>query len=611
LTEHETPPPPPDALPAPEEPSLEGALCSALRRAAHTGHALSRHVERLWPGFLKEREGLLYPVLLELWRRGEVEASWDDLPQGRRRVYRAPGTPRRSDFEHPAGLPEGARFDGPETVEAAARPATGGWNPALEKAARAATASLSFAPRLEAELCAELVGHLEDAEAAYRALGRGPAQAEERAIADLGDPWRIRTDLKRAAQGKRTVIFPGSWLEQLHGIAIYDLRVLLVIMAAILFVRVQVVTAYHIPTRSMEPTLHGDPDDGDRILVNKWSLGVDRFDIVVFDGWGSERKNFVKRAVGLPGDKIELFGGNLWVDGELHRKQGAALDAMLFPLFRIEDEIEYARRDAPDTWKHELQQQLLARFKGSRLWRVAIRNKTGVFEFEDTEQTGGETELRFDDNIKDGVYDVLEAASEGGREYVADLRVEVDVTPASPGAWFALQLSRGPTHYEAQLSHRTGGGWEIRVDGEPVAQDSSKFSFEPGVTHRVRFSQVDFVLRLEIDGELVATHELPAPEFPSRDTPRGAIAFDAGSLAGQAVKVAMIPIELERDIHWTSGDYDDQTSIQLADDEYFMLGDNSSNSQDSRSRGPVHANRLVGSPMLVVWPPARLFVVPR
>ncbi len=60
---------------------------------------------------------------------------------------------------------------------------------------------------------------------------------------------------------------------------------------------------------SMMPTLH----NGDRMIVNK--IGKpDRFDIIVFHA--PEQKDYIKRVIGLPGDKIEYKDDILYVNGE-------------------------------------------------------------------------------------------------------------------------------------------------------------------------------------------------------------------------------------------------------------------------------------------------------
>lgn len=42
--------------------------------------------------------------------------------------------------------------------------------------------------------------------------------------------------------------------------------------------------------------------------------------------------------------------------------------------------------------------------------------------------------------------------------------------------------------------------------------------------------------------------------------------------------------------------------ISLADDEYFVLGDNRSNSNDSHIIGPIHRNQILGHSRLVIFP---------
>jgi hypothetical protein len=145
----------------------------------------------------------------------------------------------------------------------------------------------------------------------------------------------------------------------------------------------------------------------------------------------------------------------------------------------------------------------------------------------------------------------------------------------------------------------------VRVDGEAIHTDPHFKLRDDGPTE-LRFAQVDLVLRVDVDGRPASEHELPAPEFPSKTSLRGEVRVIVAH--GTA---SVTPLSVERDIHWTSGDYDDRTSVTLRDDEYFMLGDNSSNSRDSRDNGPVHASRLVGKPVLVVWPPRRFLHVPR
>jgi len=94
-----------------------------------------------------------------------------------------------------------------------------------------------------------------------------------------------------------------------------------------LFIRQFVVEAFKIPSGSMIPTL----TIGDHLLVNKFIYGPripftdsriftwkepQRGDIIVFKYPENEDKNFIKRVVGLPGDKIEIKNGILLINDQ-------------------------------------------------------------------------------------------------------------------------------------------------------------------------------------------------------------------------------------------------------------------------------------------------------
>ena len=103
-------------------------------------------------------------------------------------------------------------------------------------------------------------------------------------------------------------------------------------VAAVLAIKTWVVNPYRIPSSSMEPTHHSaEPAAGcqdgssDRVLANRFIYRIrdpSRGDIVVFDtperavrrcGAGG---TFVKRLVGLPGERISSVQGVVYIDGE-------------------------------------------------------------------------------------------------------------------------------------------------------------------------------------------------------------------------------------------------------------------------------------------------------
>jgi signal peptidase I len=127
----------------------------------------------------------------------------------------------------------------------------------------------------------------------------------DRLTAGLPRPWRVATD----------------WAVTIIGA-----------IAIVLAVKAWVVNPYHIPTSSMEPTLHcGIPGPGcvagrsDRVLANRFLYHFTdpgRGDIVVFETPEAARREcdvggtFVKRIVGLEGELVTIDdGGVVSIDG--------------------------------------------------------------------------------------------------------------------------------------------------------------------------------------------------------------------------------------------------------------------------------------------------------
>ncbi len=101
------------------------------------------------------------------------------------------------------------------------------------------------------------------------------------------------------------------------GGGIVEYLVILLVSFALVFgfVRPFVVEAFWIPSGSMIPTLQIN----DRVLVNKFIYRFtepERGDIVVFQSVDSADQDLIKRVVGLPGDKIAVRDGRLFVNGQ-------------------------------------------------------------------------------------------------------------------------------------------------------------------------------------------------------------------------------------------------------------------------------------------------------
>ncbi len=99
------------------------------------------------------------------------------------------------------------------------------------------------------------------------------------------------------------------------------------VILAVLLLRSFLVEPFRIPSGSMMPTLL----PGDFILVNKFSYGLrlpvletellelgspERGDIVVFRYPKDPGENYIKRVVGLPGDRVAYYDKILYINGE-------------------------------------------------------------------------------------------------------------------------------------------------------------------------------------------------------------------------------------------------------------------------------------------------------
>lgn len=79
------------------------------------------------------------------------------------------------------------------------------------------------------------------------------------------------------------------------------------------FIRTFFFSNYIVEGESMMPTLQ----DGNKLVVNKLGYHIsdlNRFDVIVFHA--TEKEDFVKRIIGLPGDKIEFMDDQLYINGK-------------------------------------------------------------------------------------------------------------------------------------------------------------------------------------------------------------------------------------------------------------------------------------------------------
>lgn len=86
-------------------------------------------------------------------------------------------------------------------------------------------------------------------------------------------------------------------------------------LALLLFLLINFLSArIRVDGNSMEPTFH----DGDYVIVNKlaYRMGeIERGDVVVFPFPLNREEDFIKRVIGLPGDRVSILDGTVYLNG--------------------------------------------------------------------------------------------------------------------------------------------------------------------------------------------------------------------------------------------------------------------------------------------------------
>lgn len=91
------------------------------------------------------------------------------------------------------------------------------------------------------------------------------------------------------------------------------LEIIVTALVLAFVIKTFVVGNYYIPSRSMVPTIGVD----DKVIVTNFSYWFEepqRGDIIVFKYPLDTKKNYIKRCIGLPGEKIEFRDNQLYVD---------------------------------------------------------------------------------------------------------------------------------------------------------------------------------------------------------------------------------------------------------------------------------------------------------
>ncbi|RUL89543.1 signal peptidase I [Tautonia sociabilis] len=370
---------------------------------------------------------------------------------------------------------------------------------------------------------------------------------------------------------------------------------------------------------------------GDRLLVQKFFFkwrAPRRWEVVVFLNPTETDQAYVKRVVGLPGEAIELINGDVYVDGKIARKTLAEVRGMRL----LVHDSKY-RPPAPTLfprWRARREDGLVSG------WDPGDSHEGSASAFPHRPSPDGPAGPAIDwleylhvdpdrghyGPIRDFV--AYNGARLGSGRRVEDLMLEADLELSEGIEALALRFlsASGPLVLAIPLRGQAPPSVEFlgrhyRTEDGAVALAAS-WANRPG-PRRLEASFFDHRLIVALDGEpLFEPLDLDPPSRTPPPTPLLEPPIALG-VVGQGADVSRLRVY--RDVYYTDGQSHSPVQpfavgepYRLGSDEYFVLGDNSPVSNDSRfwPESPVVPGAmLLGKPFLVHLPsrgvPLRVF----
>ena len=378
-----------------------------------------------------------------------------------------------------------------------------------------------------------------------------------------------------------------------------------ILMAVLL--KPTIVEAYQIPTPSMQPTMMGSPEAGvhDRILVDKWrysAIDPERWDIAVFRYPIRHNENYVKRIVGVPGDRLRIAGGNLWQVSD---------DGAIAHVNRKPERVQKG------LWKEVYPARRLLDDPPMRILGPYFQGDGGNWQEDGDALTveprgNSATRLTFTcvhhDGLANRIYDGYPTdvarpikAAEGPRELegVQDVRFGFTLTPQNAPSQVTIELELRPAGKPVRrmrLRVEDGNGTlQIESGGEEVARSEPFACPVPGgAATSLAFAQIDDRLVAWRDGDEIAALEVGEHRVTERLLPRAVLVrmLTAGTGA-----LRVDDLVIDRDLHYVTEGLQSALGqlvpegferalihhvIAVPDGHYFMMGDNTLASADGR-----------------------------
>ena len=377
---------------------------------------------------------------------------------------------------------------------------------------------------------------------------------------------------------------------------------------------------YHVLSEGQSPVANGD-----RILVLKCIyqfVEPKRWDVIVFKNPTDPSENYIKRLIGLPNEEIQIIDGDIYIDGLIARRPAKVQQEHWMPIYDHDFQPVTPNQDRAfndHLWQPPFDLRASA-------WQIDRDNPTRLVLDSPTDQTnvltyGGDSANDFDITYAyNGAPRHLDPRRRQSEPRCSDLMVRFYVRPTSEDDHIGVTLSKYGIDYRARLD--LTGNLEIsRIDGgRQTILKSASIQAPPLEAYTlVKFANVDHQLLFECNGARLSVdlgrHSGAMGGNP--DTPPRAAVFGAG-------KLALSHLAIFRDIYYLSNTEGrrrpratEDRPFRLNEDEFFVLGDNSPNSEDGRwwgqpsvaskgteppRAGVVPRYYLVGKALFVYWP---------
>ncbi|MHC4526715.1 MAG: signal peptidase I [Planctomycetota bacterium] len=361
--------------------------------------------------------------------------------------------------------------------------------------------------------------------------------------------------------------------------------------------------------------------NGDRILVLKCIYQFfepKRWDVVVFKNPLDPAINYIKRLIGRPGESLEIIDGDIYINGQIARKPDKVQDELWMPVY--DNDYQPADPQASRFNRHRWRQPF--RNLENSAWEIDKSNPAQFLLNSTPEQ------------INTLIYDTLIGndfratyAYDDVREYrympfCSDLMVRLYARAGGPQARAGISLSKYESEYRAWVEFTGRMVIAEILDGrESILNTKAIAPPNAAKPVLVQFANVDHQLIFQLGKEKL-TWDLGRD--PNDAGPRKTNISPRVRILGSG-KLTVSHMAISRDIHYTAAKFANSGRtglateghpLKLETDEFFMLGDNSPNSEDSRwwsSRGKGNNNvtyrkgivprgHLVGKAMFVYWP---------